>query len=482
MSNIVIAIDIGTSSAKGAAVLPDGSVLATFQKAYPLVTPQAHFVEQDPDVVAEAVIGLLKEVIDKTGSGSLLAISFSSAMHSVMLVDEAGRPLTNLLTWADTRSHEEAAALRKKSLGKKLHQITGTPIHPMSPLCKLMWMRRHMPDKLRHANKIVGIKEFVFYRLFNEWLVDHSIASATGLFDNQNLHWSPDALNVAGISAEQLSTPVPTTSFLTSILPDQAKRLGLDREIPFVMGASDGCLANLGSGVMKRGELAVTIGTSGAVRMTLKKYIPDEHGKIFNYILDQDHYVAGGATNNGAAVLAWFEKAFGRESEVSVPGDVRKIPAGCEGLVFLPYIFGERAPIYNPSARGVFFGIDIRHTRMHFRRAVMEGICFQIKSIIESMKSLGPFKKVMASGGFTNSKEWVQMLSHVLGREVLVVNEVDSSALGAARLAFQALGTSVTGDWTGEAISYTPTAGEHQVYLKQFQLFSSLYTRLEDLF
>jgi gluconokinase len=482
LSNIVIAVDIGTSSAKGLAVLQDGSVLATFQKSYPLLNPQPGFVEQNPEVIVNSVIDLLKDVIDKSGTQSLLCIAFSSAMHGVMAVDKEGKPLTHLMTWADTRSADQAKKLKSQPLGQQLYEITGTPIHPMSPICKLLWLKENQGRIFNDTFKFVGIKEYLFFKLFGEWVVDFSIASASGLLDVNKLTWSPKALSAVGMSEDRLSKLVsPTTSF-TSVKSDQAKRIGLDKPVPFVIGASDGCLANLGSNVTRKGDLAITIGTSGAVRMTVPNFIPDKKGRIFHYILKEKMFVAGGATNNGAALLTWFDQNFNGKDTASFVTEAEKIGPGAEGLLFLPYLMGERAPIYDPAARGVFFGVGIHHGRGHFRRAILEGICFEVCSIVESMKSLGSVKRVIASGGFIKSPFWVQILSDMLGKEILVSSANDASTMGAARLGFEAMGIQTKGEWAEFGQVFKPDLTLGKFYKGQFRLFKSLYDSLKDKF
>src|SRR5258706_1963817 len=246
------------------------------------------------------------------------------------------------------------------------------------------------------------MKEYVFARLFDEYVVDYSIASASGLFDVHSLAWSSDVLRLLNIGERKLSRPVSPYHRCSGLSSDWATRLTVSRQTPFIVGANDGCLAHLGCGAMSPGDLSVTIGTSGAVRMASSSYYHDKRSRIFNYRLDEETFIAGGATNNGAVLLSWFEENIvGVKPEGAAFVDEAFSVPGSEGLIFLPYLLGERAPMYDPHAKGVFLGIRIHHKRTHFKRAILEGICFELKTIARAVEEvIHPVERVIASGGF----------------------------------------------------------------------------------
>ncbi len=483
MSSLILAIDIGTTSTKGLAVSSLGEVLASHQIYYPTSYPQPGFAEQDPIEIYHAVLEIIAKVIHKiSGSHHIKGISFSSAMHSILAVDSASDPLTSLVIWADIRSTPQAKILRNSSLGKTLHHETGAAIHPMSPLCKLIWWKEHNPELIRSANKFLSIKEFVISRLCGEYVVDYSIASASGLFDIHTLQWHKEVIRLTGVREEQFSRPVPPT-FKCSIKPEIQKQLSL-LDVPVVLGASDGCLAQLGSGAMHKDDLTITIGTSAAVRRVSKKNLEDPQQRLFNYFLDEHTLISGGASNNGTVIIDWFNREFNSTSQ-NLPAfvnDTTSIAPGSDGLIALPYLQGERAPIYNPEARGVFFGVSVRHTPTHFKKALLEGICFEILSIVRSVESVhGPSDKIFVSGGFTYSAEWVQLLSNVLGRELIQSEVNDASAIGAAMIGFEAFGISFQHQ-VGERKLFKPDPALSKLYHRQFELFELLYRQLEPLF
>ncbi|MCB0628469.1 MAG: gluconokinase [Saprospiraceae bacterium] len=472
-----IGIDIGTSSAKSVAFSSHGEPLKEASEAYPLDRPETEAATQDAEVVFRAAMNSLRNLVQKMGYVPT-AIGLSSAMHSLMAVDSDGHPLSPLITWADGRAQQQAELLRSTPLGMDLYHRSGTPVHAMSPLCKLAWLRNKKPELFQRAYRFIGIKEYLLFRLFGKWVIDHSIASATGMFDLNARSWIPDALQYAGLDAERLSDPVSVTFQLTDMQQDLATTLGIPPNIPWIIGASDGCLANLGAGDLPHDAAVLTIGTSGAIRMTVSQPVQDPEGRLFCYILNEDRYVIGGPSNNGGVVWEWFCRQFYPEKSMDeVFREVQRISPGAEGLLFLPYLYGERAPVWDAGARGYFWGIGAGHSRAHFARAVLEGICLNLYQITQALITLGgPIRLIHADGGFTQSPVWIQILANVLGIPLVVSSNPHASAKGAALLAMSATGHSPEmQDEQQENKVYTPEEKEHQSYKKIFERFKKIY-------
>ncbi len=228
----------------------------------------------------------------------------------------------------------------------------------MSPLCKLQWMRDNQPEIFDQAACFAGIKELFLYRCFHEFVTDYSLASGSGLFDIRNLDWYAPALELAGITDERLPIPVETTRLLIGMDPAMAQALGVPADTLILTGSSDGCLAQLGSGAVQPGHAALTIGTSGAMRMMTGKPAEDVQSRLFSYLLTPEHYVCGGAVNNGGGALQWFSKAFLPWSDYN---DFLKTaftaPPGSDGLLCMPYLLGERAPVWDSRAAGAYIGM-----------------------------------------------------------------------------------------------------------------------------
>ena len=484
----ILAVDIGTTSTKAMAVTAIGKILATHTIPYPTYYPKTGHSEQNPNEILDAVKKCIVLTLQDTKEHQLLCLSFSAAMHSIMATDRTGLPLTPLIIWSDLRSLEQANDLASRDVAYKIYEATGTAIHPMSPLCKLMWWKQHEPDLLKKAFKFLSIKDYILHYLTGEWITDYSIASSSGLFNIRSLLWDTLALEAAGITIDQLPIAISPTHIVVSLKEAVCKELQLPQDLKIIPGASDGCLANLGTNAIHSGELSITIGTSGAVRMTVNEPKSDPSQRIFNYILNKNLVVVGGATNNGAILLQWFEKNFGKQENKSSVYD--EVEYACSkdlnqaGLLFLPYMLGERAPIYDPCARGVFFGLSIQHERIHLLRALIEGICFSLLSIGQSLKEVaGDYHVILASGGFVNSPGWVQLLSDVFGKEVKVLARDDASTIGAARLAYEALGVTETFfEKKQNGVVYYPNLKKHAQYQKKFQIFLSLYRNLKQDF
>ncbi len=488
MQAYILGVDIGTGSVKAVAVGLGGEAIASTQKHYPLMQPEPGYAEQDVELIWQGFINVIHEVVNQLGK-TPEAISLSSAMHSLVLVNQEGKALTNMINWADTRSAEIAEQIRFSPEGKNLYEQTGTPIYSMSPLSKIIWFRENKKELFDQTAKFISIKELIWFRLFGQFQVDHSIASATGMFDVQQFCWSRQSLKLAGIDQSRLSEPVSTSYMRNGLNRDFIKSTGIKEACYWVIGANDGCLANLGSGANHAGTAALTIGTSGAVRMASSKPLYNFKAMTFNYILDEQTYICGGAINNGGLVLNWLLANF-MSIKTVLPADyqhlfdtIETVPAGSNGLLFLPYLTGERTPLWDSNSCGVFFGIKTEHIQAHFLKAALEGVCYAIQNVLDAIgQSSGTIQEIRVSGGFTASPVWLQIMADITGKKLTVVQAEDASAIGAAYLAIQ------TGRFAGFDLkddlqpkqTIRPDPEKYVIYSKRFKLFVSLYENLKD--
>ncbi|MDN3018829.1 gluconokinase [Paenibacillus sp. BSR1-1] len=494
----VIGVDIGTTSTKSVLFSKTGKVIATHGIEYPLFSPTPATAEQDPEEIFQAVIDTIKTVIKKSGTApkDILCISFSSAMHSVIAVDESGKPLTNCITWADNRSAEWAEKLLNEMNGHEIYLRTGTPIHPMSPLSKLIWLRNEQGDIFNRTYKFISIKEYVFYKLFKEYVIDYSIASATGMFNLISLQWDEEALSVAGISSDKLSKPVSTTFSLTGLNESFAEEMTIPIDTPFVVGASDGVLSNLGVNAIDPGVVAVTIGTSGAIRAVTNKPVTDPKGRIFCYALTENHWVIGGPVNNGGMLFRWVRdqlgsaevetaKRLGKDPYEVLTEIASRITPGSDGLLFHPYFAGERAPIWDANARGSFFGLGLHHKKEHLIRAVLEGVIFNLYTVLLALEELiGEPKKIQATGGFARSELWRQMMADIFNQEVSIPESFESSCLGAAILGLYSLGEvnslNVVSKMVGATNHHEPVPENVEIYQELIPIYIRLSRLLKE--
>jgi gluconokinase len=483
-----LGVDIGTGSTKAIAVSHDGGLLASAKQKYTINSPQPGYSEQNPDDILEAFISCIQKVSNELNHAPE-AIGISSAMHSLIAVDNNGKALYPMITWADTRSEAIAQQIHQSEKAEALYRQTGTPIHPMSPLCKLIWLQQHNAELVSKTAKFISIKEYIWFRLFGRFEVDYSVASATGLFDIENRCWSAEACSLAGITAQQLSNPVDTGYSRKDMGAAIAESLGVSASVPVVIGASDGCCANLGSYVTDSTTAALTIGTSGAVRVTSPQPVYNFKAMTFNYLLNQHTYVSGGAVNNGGIAIDWLLRKFLQTAEVTDKSyqelfdAIKQVPAGSEGLLFLPYLHGERAPIWDSQSSGAFVNVKPRHSRQHFLRATLEGICYALNDVLETLESTAQLniEQLNISGGFTNSEVWVQVLADITGKRLCINQQEDASAVGAVYLAMLAVKPhrKLPEPENAKIIQYH--ADNHQVYAKAFPLFRKAYQNLKEI-
>lgn len=496
--NYMIGVDIGTTSTKAVLFTENGKIIAKSDGEYPLLTPSPGIAEQDPDEIFKTVVFSVKGVMESSGINpeKVLFVSFSSAMHSIIAVDTNGKPLTQCITWADNRSAKWSERLKKDFGGHELYLRTGTPIHPMSPITKLMWLRYEEESLFNKAAKFISIKEYVYNQLFHQYVVDHSIASSTGLLNLNTLTWDEEALKIAGIDEGRLSTLVPTTHIMTGLDEDYAAAMGLSPSTPFVLGATDGVLSNLGVNAIQPGVVAATIGTSGAIRTVVDKPMTDPKGRIFCYALTEDKWVIGGAVNNGGMIFRWVRDQLAA-SEVETakrlginPYDVltkiaERVAPGSGGLLFHPYLTGERAPLWDPNARGSFFGLSLNHQKEHMIRAVLEGVIFNMYTVLLAMEEqMGTPTKIHATGGFARSPIWRQMMADIFNQQVIVPESYESSCLGAVVLGLYATGKAdsldIVADMVGGTHEHQPIDENATVYKSLLPIFIRISRKLEE--
>lgn len=494
----MLGVDIGTTSTKAVLYTEEGEIVHQENVGYPLHTPDIGTAEQDPEEIYEAVLQVIEQNMKQTQIPveKLLFISFSSAMHSLIVMDENDEPLTACITWADNRSEAWSRKIKEELNGLEVYKRTGTPIHPMSPLSKIAWLVNERPEIAEKAKKYIGIKEYIFKKLFNSYAVDHSIASAMGMMNLENLAWDEEALQIAGISEEQLSTLVSTTQVYQECDVKIARRLGIGINTAFVIGASDGVLSNIGVNAIKKGEVAVTIGTSGAIRTVIDRPQTDDKGRIFCYALTENHWVIGGPVNNGGMILRWVRdelagsevetaKRLGIDAYELLTQIAEGVRPGSDGLLFHPYFAGERAPFWNPDVRGSYIGLTMAHKKEHMIRAALEGVIYNLYSVFLALIEVmdAPVNRIQATGGFAKSEVWRQMMADIFDVDVTIPESYESSCLGACILGLYATGKvgsfDVVSEMIGSTYTHQPSEDAVKEYRELMPIFLNIAKTLE---
>ncbi|MFA1819971.1 gluconokinase [Virgibacillus oceani] len=489
LRELVIGLDLGTTNVKAVVFNINGKLIGESERTITTNYPYLDWVEQDPEKIVQLSKQALKEVIKKANvqNNELLAVGISSAMHSLVCVDDNNEAISNMLIWSDRRSSEQAEALIL-TRGMDIYSRTGTPIHPMSPLNKLLWMKEKDYEPYHRAAYFMSMKEFLLVKWFGKRIIDYSMASATGMFNLETQDWDEEALEITGVRKGQLSKIVSPTEVISGLDRGIATEIGLPLETPFVIGAADGQLANLGSGSISPGEVNISVGTSGAIRQFITGAMVNKKQETFTYAFTKHTSIIGGSTNNGGIILQWLKDLLdfqGNHDELTALAD--HIEPGANGIIFHPYVNGERAPIWNGRAKGNFYGLGIGHKKEHLVRAVLEGITFNIYQIGKALEEIsGQPKKISVNGGLAKSPLWVQILADVFGEEIHLSDTHHNAAWGAAWTALVGIGKAnsfedIKKNMPAEKV-VEPNLEDHEVYQRIYKKYQGITKDLAKYF
>jgi gluconokinase len=493
----IVTIELGTNAVRVFAFDLKSNVIGSMKATYPTFHIQPDYSEQDPDQIFITMLHVLKNFLAEKihpKKYKVACLCFSASMHSVLAVDKNGVPLGNAITWADNRGNRIAQELNKSSMASPIYDATGTPIHPMSPLIKITWFKQNDKERFARTKKFLSIKTYIIQQLTGEYMIDYSLASATGLLNIHTIKWEDDALQFAGINEDKLPELVPVFHSTAKLRKAYQSSLKLSANTKIIVGSSDGCLATLGAGVWGEGKATITIEDSGAVRVVGKKVLQDKKHRFFNYLLAENYYVSGGPTNNGGVIFEWFAKQFGDFKNAydiencmdNLILEAAKTATGSEGLLFLPYLLGERAPIWNANARGVYFGVNINHEQRHFIRATIEGIMYEIYSIGKTLEEHRKINSLSINGSFATIPFFSQMIADMFNKTVNLRKNHNSIALGTFLISATEMGIYKNLDEAARTVdlpdSFEPNPHANEVYSKYFSIFERLSTKLYDEF
>lgn len=488
-----VGVDVGTGSCKCVLVDQGARLLGLGSHKYASQSSHGKWQEQDPESIFQAMIASVRAALEQAGElpGEAGGISIGSALHSLVALDENDRPLTGVITWADGRAVEQAQRIKSVPNSEALYQRTGCPVHGMYPLYKIIWLREQRPEVFAKAARFASVKEYILARLCGRQISDYNIAAGSGLLNATSLEWDDLALELAGVKPAQLPELADPRQVLGKLKAEHADHMGLPAGTPLVLGASDAVNSSLGCGSVFPWRATCNIGTSGALRVIVEQPLLDEHARSWCYAVDSGHWLVGGAINNGGLVLSWLRKVINQATADShIPYErFEQLAEGAEpgagGLLFLPYLAGERSPNWNLDARGVFFGLSLEHDLRHMTRAVMEGVAFRMRSLNEMLLDLsGELREIRASGGFVESSLWVQILSSVLGRTIDLPAVEEPASLGSAFWAMMADGA--LGDYAdidrliGIRRRVSPVEADLGTYDRLYVLYNQVYAALAD--
>jgi len=488
-----LGIDVSTTSAKALLVDEQGVVVSVASTPVSLATPRPLWSEQDPHDWWIGTQTSICKALEQAGvdGAAVAAVGLTGQMHGLVLLDEAGRVLRPAILWNDQRTGAQCDEIRAR-LGKEhLIQITGNDALTGFTAPKVLWVQENEPEVYARARHILLPKDYIRYRLTGAFGMDKADGSGTILFDLKRRDWSPEVLDALGIPAEWLPPTFEGPQFTGNITAEAAAATGLRAGTPVAAGGGDQAAQAVGVGAVESGIIALTVGTSGVVFAPTGQTLIQPEGRLHAFC----HAVPGmwhfmGVMLSAAGSLQWYRDTLAAGvSFDDLLKEAETVPAGSEGLQFLPYLSGERTPHPDPLARGAFVGLTLRHGRGHLTRAVLEGVAFGLKDSFTLIQAagLGEIRQVRASGGGTKGALWRQIMATVLGAELVTVNTSEGAAYGAALLA--GVGAGAWNDVSSACAAAVRVTGrtqpqpEHaEAYLKAYTLYRTLYPALKPAF
>ena len=498
----LIGLDLGTTGAKAGLVDVRGHVIASAAVPYETATPRPGWAEQDPQDWWRASAAVIKQVVTESGvdAGSVAGVALSGQMHGSVFLDSNKKVVRPCILWCDQRTAPQCGWITENVGGGRLAEWVANPALPGFTAPKVLWLKENEPENYRAVSTLLLPKDYINFRLTGKLATDVSDASGTLLFDVRRRKWSGEMLDALDIPPGWLPAVFESTDVIGVISREAAGATGLPEGVPVAAGGADNACGALGMGVTSPGEVAVSIGTSGTVLAPTAGPVVDPEMRLHSFC----HSVPGawylmGVMLSAGSSLRWFRDELGEPERTLAEGKGKDpyqlldetasgAPAGCEGLVFLPYLTGERTPHADPDARGVLFGLDLTMTRAHVIRSVMEGVAFGLKDSLEIMRDLGvPIGSVTAGGGGSRSPLWRHIQADVFELPMRTPAESDAAMLGAALLAGTASGVFASVEKACRSVvSYgetvAPDPSNIGAYRRGYATFRSLYPALRDLF
>ena len=498
----LLGIDVGTSGAKALLIDLDGNVIASATEEYPLHTPRPLWAEQDPEDWWRATVGAIKAVFAKAGAGAdqVAGLGLTGQMHGMVALDEKGQVLRPCIMWNDQRTAAQCAEIMATVGRERFLALTGNVALPGFTAPKILWVRQNEPDIYRRIAQILLPKDYIRYRLTGEYATEVSDASGTVLFDVQHRRWSEEVLEALDIPKRWLPRSYESPEVTGTLSQAAAQATGLRAGLPVVGGGGDQAAQAVGSGIVEEGIVSVTVGTSGVVFASTNEMKLDPQARLHSFC----HAVPGrwhvmGVMLSAGGSLRWLRDAIaGPEREIGhltgvdpyevMIAEAARVAPGCEGLLFLPYLTGERTPHPDPNARGAFVGLTLRHGKGALVRAVLEGVAYGLRDSLELLRALAiPIRQVRVSGGGARSAVWRQIMADIFGTELVTINVTEGAAYGAALLA--GVGAGVYSDVyqatrrTIQVVDRTePIQANVAVYDGFYSDYRALYSQLKPTF
>lgn len=487
----VIGVDLGTSAVKILLVNQSGEVCKEVSKSYPLIIEKSGYSEQNPEEWVEKTAEGLAELLDQFDgdAAEIEGISFSGQMHGLVLLDENHQVLRNAILWNDTRTTQQCEEIYSVVGKERLLEVTKNPALEGFTLPKILWVKENEPQVFERASTFLLPKDYLRYRITGEIQMEYSDAAGTLLLNVAERKWSQEILDAFGLSPEFCPPLVESHEFVGSLSPEFSKAAGLTEGTKVFAGGADNACGAIGSGILSEGKSLCSIGTSGVVLSYEERNDLDFAGKVhyFNHGEENAYYTMGVTLAAGYS-LSWFKDTFAKQEAFDqfLEG-VNEVPAGSNGLLFTPYIVGERTPHADSAIRGSFIGIDASHERKHFARAVLEGITFSLNESIEIFRSSGKtIDSIISIGGGAKNETWLQMQADIFNAKIEKLASEQGPGMGAAMLAAYGCGWFPSLKDCAKAFiqvskTYEPIPENVEQYKKLFSIYQDVYTQTKTL-
>lgn len=502
MTDYVLAHDLGTTGNKATLYDRDGKLRASAFYAYSTMYEFTGWAEQNPNEWWKAICGSTQELLETSGvQGSEIAcVTFSGQMMGVVALDENAHPLRPAIIWADQRATEQANRISEKLSADRIYQITGHRISAAYCLAKIMWIQEHQPDIYAATYKFMHAKDAMVARLTGKFATEPSDASGMNLYDLEAGTWSSEILDVAEIDTAKLPDIVPSTEVIGGILPEVAAEVGLPAGTPVVIGGGDGPCASVGAGSVHENVAYSYVGSSAWIASTSSKpvYDPQKRTMTFGHVMPGLFMPVGTMQTAGTAYqwvrdqLAPVERQAAETLGVSAYTLLNAVaetsPAGANNLLFLPYLLGERSPRWNPNTRAVFLGLTVRHTRADMVRAVMEGVAFNLKVVMDALVEQGvEVDSLRVIGGGVSRRLWSSIMADIYGVPLhrLAILE-EATSMGAAVVG--GVGVGLYSDFTiaeqmNQIVETIPNNPENaETYAALYKIFEAAYQAIEPIY
>ena len=497
----ILAHDLGTSGNKATLYALDGTLKGSLVSEYPTYYPHSGWVEQDADDWWRAICESTKQLLEKTGilASKIVCVSFSGQMMGCLVVDRETTPLRRMLIWADTRSSAQEKFMLQQAGMENGYKITGHRLSASYSAAKLLWVRDNEPELYKKAGKMLHAKEYIIYKLTGEIVTEYSDASGTNLLDINKKEWSDELLNAFDIPKELLPDIYPSTLTAGKVTAEAARLCGLVEGTPVIIGGGDGSCACVGAGVVKAGKVYNVVGSSSWISTASKAPVFDPQMRTFNWFhLDDSLYTPCGTMQAAGFSYAWFrnnlcgEELFagqitGKSAYDIINKYVENTKPGADGLLFLPYLLGERSPLWDHNARGAFVGLGISSTKGHMARAVLEGVGFNLKTILDILEKDSPTDDVIMIGAGVKGDIWLRILSDIWQKSLLVPEYLEeATSMGAAICGGVGIGAykdfSVAEKQNKPVRRIEPDKNNAKTYNDLYTIFRETYEQLKPIY